>query len=203
MKKRNIIRGNVFNGKEILEYQHKNIGLDAQILNVIDNHLQEALEAHSKVLVVRFDVHFPEDDSNKSFSKFQAEFMRKERRGGYDPTYVAVREVGTLGGHPHYHEVLFLNGDNTCSIHKHIANANAAMNLTLGLDHKEATGLIHSNTTNKGPLRNGIMIHRNDLSTDNANDAFRQASYLAKDSQKDTPAGMRELFSSKLKRKSK
>ena len=201
MRKRNISKGNKFNGKEILEYKHKDIGMDTQILETIDEHLQDALERHSKVLVVRFDVRFPEDESNRSFSKFQAEFMRKERRAGYDPSYVAVREVGEREGHPHYHEVLLVNGNNTQSIHKHIENANAAMNLTLGLEHNEPTGLVHSCTDKKGPLRNGIMIHRDALFSDDENDAFRSASYLAKESQKDTPNGMREVFASNLKRR--
>ena len=201
MKKRNITKGNKFNGKEILEYKHRDIGMDTQILETIDDHLKDALERHSKVLVVRFDVRFPEDESNRSFSKFQAEFMRKDRRAGFDPSYVAVREVGEREGHPHYHEVLLVNGNNTRNIHKHIENANAAMNLTLGLEHDEPTGRVHSCTDRKGPLRNGIMIHRDALFADDENDAFRQASYLAKESQKDTPNGMREVFASNLKRR--
>ena len=201
MRKRNTIKGNKFNGKEILEYKHRDIGMDTQILETIDEHLQDALERHSKVLVVRFDVRFPEDESNRGFSKFQAEFMRKERRAGYDPSYVAVREVGEREGHPHYHEVLLVNGNTTRSVHKHIENANAAMNLTLGLEHNEPTGFVHSCTDRKGPLRNGIMIHRDALFSDDENNAFRQASYLAKESQKDTPNGMREVFSSNLKRR--
>ena len=175
--------------------------MDTEILDIIDNHLEDALERHSKVLVVRFDVRFPDDESNRSFSKFQAEFMRKERRAGYDPSYVAVREIGEREGHPHYHEVLLVNGNRTQSIHKHIENANTAMNLTLGLDHKDPTGYVHCSTIRKGPLRNGIMIKRGALFSDDENNAFRQASYLAKESQKDTPEGMREVFASNLKRR--
>jgi len=201
MRKRNTITGHQFNNKEILEFKHKDIGMDTQILEVIDDHLKDALERHSKVFVVRFDVRFPEDNSNKSFSRFQAEFMRKERRAGYDPAYVAVREVGEQEGHPHYHEFLLVNGNRSQSIQKHIANANAAMNLTLGIESKEPTGLVHSSTSATGRLRNGIMIHRDALFQDAENDAFRQASYLAKESQKNTPDGMRELFASNLKRR--
>ncbi len=201
MRKRNTIIGHQFKNKEILEFKHKNIGMDTQILEVIDDHLEDALERHSKVFVVRFDVRFPEDNSNKSFSRFQAEFMRKERRAGYDPAYVAVREVGEQEGHPHYHEVLLVNGNRSQSIQKHIANANAAMNLTLGIEGNEPTGFVHSSTCTTGPLRNGIMIKRDALFSDDENDAFRQASYLAKESQKDTPDGMRELFASNLKRR--
>ena len=201
MRKRHTIKGNRFNGKEILEYKHRDVGMDTQILERIDEHLTDALERHSKVLVVRFDVRFPDDDSNRSFSKFQAEFMRKERRAGYDPSYVAVREIGEREGHPHYHEVLLVNGNKTQSIHKHIENANTAMNLTLGIDQEEPTGYIHSCTDKHGPLRNGIMIKRDALFPKDENDAFRQASYLAKESQKDTPEGMREVFASNLKRR--
>ena len=100
MRKRNIVKGNSYNGKDILEYKHRDIGMDSHILETIDEHLKDSLERHSKVLVVRFDVRFPEDFSNKSFSKFQAEFMRKERRAGYDPSYVAVREIGEREGNP-------------------------------------------------------------------------------------------------------
>lgn len=201
MRKRNIVKGNSYNGKEILEYKHRDIGMDSHILETIDEHLKDSLERHSKVLVVRFDVRFPEDSSNKSFSKFQAEFMRKERRAGYDPSYVAVREIGEREGNPHYHEVLLVNGNKTQSIQKHIANANAAMNLTLGVEHDNPTGLVNCSNITQGPLRNGIMIQRDSLFSDDENAAFRQASYLAKESQKQTPDGMREVFASNLKRR--
>ena len=201
MRKRNTIKGNKFNGKEILEYKHKDIGMDTQILETIDEHLQDALERHSKVLVVRFDVRFPEDESNRSFSKFQAEFMRKERRAGYDPSYVAVREVGEREDHPHYHEILILNGNKTRNIHKHIENANAALNLALGVEQNTPTGLIHNCNGKENPQRNGIMIDRSKLFVFDEDNAFRQASYLAKESQKNTPNGMRELFASNLKRR--
>ena len=201
MRKRNIVKGNSYNGKEILEYKHRGIGMDSHILETIDEHLKDSLERHSKVLVVRFDVRFPEDSSNKSFSKFQAEFMRKERRAGYDPSYVAVREVGEREGNPHYHEVLLVNGNKTQSIQKHIANANAAMNLTLGVEHDNPTGLVNCSKIKQGPLRNGIMIQRDALFPHDENAAFRQASYLAKESQKQTPDGMREVFASNLKRR--
>lgn len=201
MRKRNIVKGNSYNGKDILEYKHRDIGMDSHILETIDEHLKDSLERHSKVLVVRFDVRFPEDSSNKSFSKFQAEFMRKERRAGYDPSYVAVREIGEREGNPHYHEVLLVNGNKTQSIQKHIANANAAMNLTLGVEHDNPTGLVNCSNITQGPLRNGIMIQRDSLFSDDENAAFRQASYLAKESQKQTPDGMREVFASNLKRR--
>ena len=45
------------------------------------------------------------------------------------------------------------------------------------------------------------MIDRSKLFVFDENDAFRQASYLAKESQKNTPEGMRELFASNMKRR--
>lgn len=202
MRKRNIVSGNTFNGKEILEYKNKDIGMDAQILQNIDEHIKDALKRHGKVFAIRFDIYFPEEESNKTFSRFQAEFMRKERRAGYDPSYVAVREIGEQSCHPHYHELLLVNGNTTRSIYKHIENANAAMNLTLGLNHKEPTGFIHNSIDKNGILRNGITICRMDSSKADENEVYRQASYLAKDWQKGTPEGMRELFCSNLKRRS-
>ena len=200
MRKRNIITGNQFNGKEILEFKHKQIGMDTKILEAISNRFEDAMDRHSKVFVMRFDIRFPKDDSNQTFSKFQAEFMRKERRAGYDPSYVAVREEGEREGHPHYHEILIVNGNKTQSTHKHIENANAALNLVLELEQNTISGLIH-NCNGKDKQRNGIMIDRSKLFISEENDAFRQASYLAKESQKDTPDGMRELFASNLKRR--
>lgn len=199
MRKRNTITGNQFNGKEILEFKHKKIGMDTKILEAINDRFEDAMERHSKVFVMRFDVRFPDDESNQAFSKFQAEFMRKERRAGYDPSYVAVREVGEREDHPHYHEILILNGNKTRNIHKHIENANSALNLVLGLEQDTPSGLIHSCNGKDHLRRNGIMIDRSKLFVFDENDAFRQASYLAKESQKDTPNGMRELFASNLK----
>ena len=47
------------------------------------------------------------------------------------------------------------------------------------------------------------MIDRSKLFVFDEDNAFRQASYLAKDSQKNTPDGMRELFASNLKKRNK
>ena len=203
MRKRNIITGNQFNGKEILEFKHKKIGMDTKILDAINDRFEDAMERHSKVFVMRFDVRFPDDESNQTFSKFQAEFMRKERRAGYDPSYVAVREEGEREEHPHYHEILILNGNKTRNIHKHIENANAALNLALGVEQNTPTGLIHNCNGKNNPQRNGIMIDRSKLFVFDEDNAFRQASYLAKESQKNTPDGMRELFASNLKKRNK
>ena len=204
MKKRNLIFDKVFQDNPVLQFTRQNIGLDADILQKIHDIFDYKITHCPRTFVMRFDVHMPKgiaEQDNKVFSKFQALFIKKEKRAGYDPDYIAVREESKNSG-VHYHEDLFLDGKKTQRIYNHIKNANDALNSTLGLPKGTLSGLINDCTKNrKGESqRNGIMIDRGSCSAVNSeNDCFRQASYLAKDSQKDsTGKWQHEIFSSRI-----
>jgi len=205
MKERNLKHDNEYKGMDVLQFKKQNVGLDKDILECIYDRMSDMLSRHSKVYAMRFDVKQPEqiqDTSNQWFSEFQAHFVKKEKRADYDPSYVAVREV-TESGRPHYHEYLMLNGNKTEKIHEHIKNANEAMNCTLGIPKEERTGLINDCTRNRNGIRqdNGEQINLKTWEGQCAQQAsFRQASYLAKESQKEPQKGVRELFASQVKK---
>ena len=165
----------------------------------------EASARCPRTYAMRFDVHMPEEAEtrdNRLFSRFQAHFMKKEKRAGYDPDYVAVREESEHGK-VHYHELLLLNGKKTERIYSHIKNANEAMNSAMGYPEGTVSGLINDCTKDKSgkPQRNGIMIDSGSHTAENEEkNCFKRASYLAKDSQKDnTEKGRHEIFTSRLK----
>jgi len=205
MKKRNLTHENQFNGMPVLQYTNQEIGLDTNILHCIHDRMEDMLSRHSKVFAMRLDVRKPDsvqDEKNEWFSQYQAHFIKKEKRAGYDPAYIAVREVSE-NGKVHYHEYLMVNGNKTQNIHNHIENANSVMNTMQGLNPGEHSGLIDDCThdRNGNPQVNGEMINPKTWEGQCAQQAsFRHASYLAKDVQKNTPKGTRELFASQIKK---
>ena len=205
MKKRKLTFDREFLGNPILKFTKQNIGLDEDILTNIHKHLENKLSRCPQTYAMRFDVHMPEEAEtrdNRLFSRFQAHFIKKEKRAGYDPDYVAVREESETGK-VHYHELLLLIGKKTERIYSHIKNANEAMNSAMGYPAGTVSGLINDCTKDKNgnPQRNGIMIDSGNRTAENgAKDCFKRASYLAKDSQKDnTEKGRHEIFTSRLK----
>ena len=141
------------------------------------------IERHGKVLVVRFDVRYPQSYpgiyTNSHISAFRAKLIQKYRRQGLDPYYMWAREQKT-SSHPHYHCVLLLNGNLVKSYSHVFENAKILWSSTI----KDSTpGLIHH--CNEHPwtpgYRNGIMIIR--CSPDaqfTYNAVVTQLSYLAK-----------------------
>ena len=205
MKKRDLTFKENFLGNPVLHFTKQNIGLDSDILQTLHDHFDNKLSRCPQTFVMRFDVHLPNDvdaADNSLFSKFQAHFIKKEKRAGYDPEYVAVREKSEKSG-VHYHEVLFLDGRKTQMIYNHIKNANDALNSALGYPAGTRSGLINNCTkTRDGKHQiNGIMINqRNCAAEDQKKACFKQASYLAKDSQKNsTEKWQHEIFTSRLK----
>ncbi|KWV80490.1 hypothetical protein PFLL34_01530 [Pseudomonas fluorescens] len=98
-----------------------------EYLEGIHETTQLALRAHRRVFAVRFDLHFPDDESvpesnNTAISRFvdslthrvQSARERSARLNGTahktDVRWCWVREVGREG-RPHYHFVLLLNKD--------------------------------------------------------------------------------------------
>lgn len=187
-----------FNGKEVLKFNDCTLRKD--ILDGIDKQLTEARTTHNKVYCMRVDLIIPTvtpEDDNNTFSQINSSFIKQEKRAGYDPRYVAVRET-TENQNVHYHMFLILNGSKTQDIGKHIQNLNTAVNTHYHQPKEERSGLVNDCTKDRygNSQTNGIMIRRGaDDEEQKVNDVFRQASYLAKDKQKgQLTKGTRELF---------
>lgn len=156
---------------------------DELIFNRITELLDYYLSIHSRVIVVRFDLTFPEHytqvSHNRLISKFIQKLIQKYQRQKNNPCYIWVREQN-MSDHPHYHCALLLNGHKIQSFYHVFLNAQNLWSSTLGID---ASGQIdHCNRYKYyGNFSNGIMI---DKHTDDAQAKYeaviRQLSYLAK-----------------------
>ncbi len=84
-------------------------GLNQKILKRLLEQLFEMLDRYSKVLVVRFELNFYDNQSNnKTISKFRTNLTKKlKKKYGEDIGYIWVREQATR---VHYHLAFFLNG---------------------------------------------------------------------------------------------
>ena len=192
-------------GKPILQFTTQKVGLDENILFKICQIYDQMFARHRRVYAMRFDMRLPagiDTSDNSAFRSFMAYFMQVERRSGYDPMYFAVREESENKG-VHYHILLLLNGDMTRKSFYHIELANRIFNKKFGYPLRKYTGMINDCTKDEYGRKhpNGYLIDRDDYYTreSNENASFRQASYLAKASQKDHQKRMREIFSSRLR----
>lgn len=103
----------------------KSLGCFVPILWRLENQMTAVLSHHSRMWVVRFDLHcneFVED--NQLISRFMKQLMRRlpkdyARLGRTG--YLWARETGSVCGKTHYHLVLLLNGNAICSA-KHLTS---------------------------------------------------------------------------------
>lgn len=192
--------------------QEKKLGCNERTLKKIDQIMNHMADRHNKVLFMRYDIRFPQDydcqNSNTYFRAFQEAFIKNRKRKGFDPHYLAVRETSEEK-HQHYHVALFMDGNKTQRIRKHIDAAEQLWTDTLGLPPRYddngkriSYGLIDDCTKHrKGhPQENGVILYRNDPEYDSKFDhCFYRTSYLAKENQKgNAPKRQRELFSSRI-----
>ncbi len=204
-KRRSTTTDSTYNGYPIMTDKDKGYKADRKILEKIEEQFQYAEDTKSKILYMRLDVRFPLGmtipESNEHFSRFNANFMKELNRKGLKPQYIAVREQ-SREKHQHYHEILFLDGQKTQSIHNHIRTAERIWRNELGLE--DGNGLINDCTISRSGERqeNGVMLRKDDPDYKQKKlDCFRRSSYLAKvNTKNNTPDGNRELFSSRIKR---
>lgn len=204
-RKRELTFERFYLGKTILQFTTQNIGLDENILFKIYQVYDKMFSKHKRVYAMRFDMRLPagvDTSDNCAFRRFMAYFMQAERRLGNDPEYCAVREESESKG-VHYHILLLLDGNRTRRSFNHIELANRIFNKKFGYPSWKYTGMINDCTKDSYGRRhpNGYLIDRDDYYSPgdtNENSSFRQASYLAKASQKDHTKKMREIFSSRL-----
>lgn len=172
------------------------------ILTALGSLLSHYTETHAKTLVVRFDISYPsiypEEVKRNDISRCMQKVIQKYKRMGYDPCYLWAAEQRT-SAHPHYHCVIFLNGNMTRNPFYFFQTVENFWGSTIGVP---AQGLIHHCTQGKDGTRheNGIMLRRADSDfNDRIQDVQRQISYLAKSKGKgEYNDGMRDFGMSRI-----
>ena len=160
------------------------------ILNPLTNLFNGYVDEHSKTLVVRFDLHYPATypmvTNNACLSELIAYITKKYQRWGLSPKYFWVMEQAH-SHNPHYHVVLFLDGQKVRS-YSHVFHAvEDAWSRALGVD---VSGCIHHCNSYNGAIdmnRNGLQIRRCDgeeLFHTQQQAVYNQISYLAKEDTK-------------------
>ena len=201
------------NNKHIIEKYLINRGskndlpINENIQVKITTLLEHVTQKHSKLLPVRFDVHYPSDiqssGTNKDISKMMAKLVKKYKRQGLDPYYFWVREQEN-SHNPHYHCALFLNGHKVYKYNHVFRNAEKLWEKTIAND---SDGLIHHCTKGKDDKehQNGIRLDRSAPDfTDKFNEVHYQTSYCSKASQKsESNDGLRNIGMSRIGRNSK
>lgn len=178
------------------------------------NCFQKALKYYTRVCMMRFDLHVPDNyyvdalSDNNLISKFIASLrsqilsaQNKSRKQGHrvhdtDLRYTWCREVSTTG-RVHYHVSIFLNYDAYAYFGEfNLANDNMYTRLhkawasALGYFVDDTVGLIHIPD-------NGIyLIHRDDV--DSISAAFFRASYACKMHSKEFGNGFHTFGSSRI-----
>ena len=205
-RQRKLTTAPTYHNMPILTNADRGEAIDMSILGRIERQFDYAEATKSKNLFMRLDFHFPLEmdvpQDNEHFKHFASAFKKNLSRQGLKPQYVAVREQDE-SVHQHYHMALFLDGQKTRSCHNHLQTAERLWAHELGIqtDDAGALGLVHHCDKDKdgNPLKNGMMMDPNKDDYETVRDrCFQRASYLAKESQKNTPKGSREYFASRL-----
>lgn len=177
--------------------EHGDLGIKNNIQSVLTALLEYVCSQNGKVLTVRFDVRYPVDyfssGDNRDISRMMAKLVQYYKRDGLNPHYAWVRERN-FSHNPHYHCVLFLNGNKMRHYNHVFENAERYWQLTIG---SFQGGLIHR--CNDHP--NGILIERYKIQEFVKKFAavHYQLSYLAKEADKSEPKdGYRDFGVSRL-----
>ncbi len=178
------------------------------ILDDLTQLLHHYVQCHSKTVVIRFDLHFPQNfparADNKHISTAIAYLVKKYSRWNLDPMYFWVREQDR-SHHHHYHVVLFLNGQKVRDYAHVMATVQEVWSNTLKCD---VHGCVHHcNKLADGSLdilRNGLCIRRCDgpeKMQEQIQAVYKQISYLAKTNTKVFHHGHRNFSMSQLPNK--
>lgn len=190
------------NNKFAQEYTIQEYEYCEEILYSLGKLLNFYVENHSKVLVVRFDIHYPqiytEECKNADISKCMAYVIKKYKRQGLDPYYMWVREQ-LVSDHPHYHCVLFLNAQKVMNYGHVFETVEQAWNRALNYP---VDGCVHHCLDADDIDANGKIIRRDtgpQIQAERCQDVFNQNSYLAKAFSKASPNdGMRNFGMSRI-----
>lgn len=167
--------------------------------------LDQACERNDKTMVVRFDLHFPQDQDapgdNKDISRTMAKLKQKYKRGNTSPEYAWAREQ-EASHNPHYHCVLLVDAERVDTPAAIFDDAEQLWGSTIGANRK---GLLNDCFRGKKGERheNGIIIDKHAPDgRKNFEKARHQISYLEKAAGKG-PAkdGLRDIGTSRTGKK--
>lgn len=174
---------NTYKGHSINTNKDKGLGCYEKALEKIDEVLESMLERHSKVMLIRFDVRYPQTENiicdKKQVSDFTYNLKRSLNRekvvGGHkvDAKIIHVQEQDT-GERPHFHFAVVVNGNAKNRAFPILQKADALWKTML---KTEQAGLVDF----CGSHANGIIIDKSKPDfQERYEDVFYQASYLAK-----------------------
>lgn len=186
----NIIYDNIYKNHPINTNSKNAHGCITEILDKIKSNFDDMLSKHSKVFALRFDIRYPKGDTTYDKNKindfnynFKRNLNREKVQGGHkvDPRLISVHEKHKSDKN-HYHYLLLVNGNAHQSGYYLHQKANKIWKNML--DSSEDGLVDFCNTGHK----NGIMIDKNSPEFEKQyNEAFYQASYLAKKRGKENP----------------
>lgn len=183
----------VFDGLQILPSRDDTEGKFIDILKKQKELMEFAIANHSKVMQVRFDLHYPSDGSilpsPDHISDFSYNLSRRLKRmviatHRVDPLYLWVREIHD-SSFPHYHFLLWINSNAIKNKFTIFNITNETWKNTLKINED---GLVHYylNKRRYPEYGNGTVIDKNKEDFSVKRDvAFRSGSYLSKTFSKD------------------
>ena len=203
MRNPRLITDDHYQGLPLHQDHSRSTAYRADMLERIQALLNEACQSHSKVLFIRFDVHFPADrqapEDNQLIVGFLNRLCQDLNRRKLDPRYFYCRENGPSSGRPHYHVFLLLDGHKIQTIKGVLAEVERLWGIALKVD---ARGLVDfCNGSSEGQRYNGIQLRRNDPEFGNTLDyVFKWCGYCAKVSSKeDLGHNVRSFGSSRVR----
>lgn len=190
---------NNYNGKTINTNKEKEQSCIEEILKPINAHLEDMLDKHSQVCVVRFDLRTPngaEELNHKQvgriFENMKRALKNKEYAGGHnpDPRFIGVQENQERG--THYHCVALVNANAIQNPHTIYQTAEKYLANSLGIPQEETKGLVDY-CNQKG--ESGIIIKRGSPDEkEDVNSVMYQVSYLAKERGKENTPKSQHLW---------
>ena len=178
----------IFDGLQILPSRDETEVKFIDILEKQKELMEFALANHSKIMQIRFDLHYPSDSSiipsSDDISVFSYNLSRRLRRKviathKIAPLYLWVREIHD-SSFPHYHFILWINAN---AIKNKFTIFNITNETWKNILKTNEKGLVHYCLSEKREPEydNGIIIDRNKEDFSMKRDvAFRSGSYLAK-----------------------
>lgn len=152
---------------------------------------------HSKMLVVRADVRYPQNygevKDNKDISKTMTKFKQTLARKGLDPATIWVREQET-SQHPHFHCLILADGQKTRSAGMIFDTLERHWQNTIGSDSRGLIDYCYGPADN--PHENGVVVNRSEGIT---KPVKTQMGYICKPEGKGEPKdGMRDFGMSRI-----
>ena len=191
--KREVTFEDVFDGLQILPSRDDTESKFIDILRKQKELMDFSLAEHSKIMQLRFDLHYPSDGSilpsPDHISNFSYNLSRRLKRmviatHRVAPLYLWVREIHD-SSFPHYHFLLWINAN---AIKNKFTVFDMATKIWKNTLNTNEDGLVHYclSKRREPEYDNGIVIDKNkeDFST-KRDVAFRSGSYLAKTFSKD------------------